>query len=205
MTERPPHAIAGEYDNRDEYRTDARGLAAEIDTSLKKVDKVLLLDKANEYGTLYYSGDGNAAVTELALSYIDTQEEESYIFVKGTDAQVRQLMRKSVLTDIVVRTESYPKGREDLLSDLTEVTIEEFVEDTHYPFIAKYVIEQFYGGSIQTYVQRTDVIKGIGLDEREMLGYDLREFQQQLAVIEAIRQRVLVTNGPAEEDYGTHL
>ena len=205
MIERLPEAIAGNYDNREEYCTDEHVLAQAITESLDAIDKVLLSEKENEYSTLHYSGNRDAAVTELELSYIETEEEEAFVFVKGVDAYARQLVRKSILTDATIRTESYPTGRGDALSEVVEVTVEQFVEDTHNPFISKYTIEQFYGGSTQTYVQRTDAIEGVGLDERQMLPYDLHEFQQQLAVIAAMRKAVLVTNGSTEDEHEAYL
>jgi len=205
MIERLPEAIAGNYDNREEYCTDEHALAKEIAESLKKIDKVLLLEKANEFSALHYSGNRHAAVTELALSYIEAEEEDMFVFAQGDSAYARQLVRKSLFTEAVIRTESYPTGRKDALSDVTEVTVEQFVEDVHNPFISKYTIEQYYGGSTQTYVQRMDVIKGVGLDERQMLPYDLREFQQQIAVIAAIRKYAFAINGPSEDEYEANI
>jgi len=205
MTERPPHAIAGEYQHRKEYDTSERAHAAAITKSLDVMDDVLMVENANELTGVRYSSDQYAAVTELAVSYIETEEEEPFLFIKGLDTKIMQLQRNSVLTDAVVRIESYPVGRNDELAEISEVLIEQSVEGIQRHFISKYVIERFYDGFVQSSVQRTDVLNADAMDERQMLPYDFREFQQQLNVIAAIRKRVLVGNAPVEDEYEANL
>jgi len=203
MIERSSRAIAGEYQRRTEYGTSERAHAAAIVTSLDAIDDVLMVENANELTGVRYSADQHASVTELAVSYIETQEEEPVLFVKGRDMRIRQLERNSVLTDAVIRIESYPVGRHDELADISEVLIEQFIEGEHRPFISRYCIERFYDGFVQTSVKQTDIMQSEGLDERQMLPYDFREFQQQLNVIAAIRKRVLVSDGIGEDEYET--
>jgi hypothetical protein len=165
-------------------------------SALGAIEDLLFAERSNGHSGMWYTSDHTSSVREMELIHIDRTEEDKILFVKGYAAETRQLIRRPVTTDVTVRSEFFRKGS---LRESVTVSVEEFVQTKRHPFIARYAIERYVGDAIQATVARTDVLRGEGLDEREMLPYDFREFEQQVNVLVAIRKGLLLASRGSED------
>jgi len=185
--------------DRPEYRqdpTEQRHLKAD---AFEVIEDLLEAEKASQDSELFYSYSDGITVRKLTLAHVDAREEDEVLFVDGYASEIRQLERAPITTDAVVRTKTY---RDGMLQESAKVSIREFVQGSRYPFISRYLFEAYKGGAMHAVVARTDVMRGSGLDEREMLPYDFREFEGQLNIIIAMRRGMLVGTGRRPEQWG---
>jgi hypothetical protein len=166
MTERQANHPSAFY-NRLEYRSNPTELRKLTHNALDAVEDLLDAEKTLGSPALTFSYRDGIAVQKLSIT------------------DVEDLVQR----DVTIRTKSFSEGA---LRESTRVSIREYIEDSPYPFISRYLFERYSIQAIQTSVARTDVLSGSGLDEREMLPYDFHEFEGQLNVIVAMRKHALV-------------
>ena len=176
------------FSRRPEYRQNVSELRLLKNAALKSTEMILAAEEAEKIFGITYATSSEVVSRQLVLSKIEQEDDE--LFFSGDELPVSiRLGRAAVVTDVLIRSEVYRSGP---LAESMSIIVQDFVEESKYPFISNYTFEKFTGGSMVASVARTDIFHESGLDEREMLPYDFNEFNQQLRVIQAIRQSVSV-------------
>jgi len=183
------------FSQRPEYRRNVSELRMLKHAALTSIEEILAAEEAEKKFGIAYATSSEVVSRQLVLTRIEQLDDE--MFFSGDDMPVSvRLGRAAVFTDVTIRADAYRTGS---LSESINVVVQDFVEESQYPFISNYMFERFAGGSVVASVARTDVLKERGLDEREMLPYDFREFEMQLRVIDALLSDFAIDNATRKE------
>ncbi|HEU4830869.1 MAG TPA: hypothetical protein VFS65_01715 [Candidatus Saccharimonadales bacterium] len=182
MTEMCGHGSSGEIGNRAEYCTDNEKVLSHLQYAvLSQVEDLLLsfgLDKTDTQTSSHFNdtlGHRSKSIHYIGRDVSDFEDDETLY----SDGGLVQCVRQPVETHVYLEHEVY----------YGEAKFEQYIIDIdHYvrpevakrPFVERYTIELFRGGTVLGSVEVTDVIRTKGLDGRTMTPYDYSRLQKEL-------------------------
>ena len=185
--------IAGEYENRSEYHSNAHERRVLSEQALESIEDLLLTEKGTSTTGMYYTYEDDIVTRNMKLSHaVKPTEEAEHIFVDDDGTiSIRQIQRRAAHIDIEVQAQRFRKGA---LHESTEVSIQESVYGFRTLLLTRYIIEQYAGGDMRAYIDHPDLTDVTGHELREMIPYDFSVFEKHMKAIIAVRKGVLVGN-----------
>lgn len=193
MSERPIRPINGRLENRSDY--DTRFSAPYHQAIDDAVEDILIADGVGADAMRRYSYDDGVVYREFecAVDDLGTSElDEVLLFRHGELAQL-SLQRLPIRTEYEIAREEYldsataRRGYRPLRA-MTRITMREYIYGSNgHPFLNHYYLEEYAGRSVVGTREATDIVRGEGLEAREMTPYDFRQLSDLLDAMKRAR------------------
>lgn len=171
MSELPIRPSFLSYEHRPEY--DGQRTVGLYTQALESFEE--LAQQSDELGLLSYAMRDGIVRRQLDVYQFDDgiRSEDEVLF---SDFTTLQLQRAPMHSESQLIIEDYRTGP---LRQMARLTLRDFVADSPYPFINEYQLETYSGGGAQALISTTNVIRGEGLDTRNMTPYDFQQLARQ--------------------------